>query len=289
MSKLPIYDIVLQDDDLKQGVGRISLVDEPAIGVDWIKLKKQEDCTECLEGEDPCYEGYVQVGMKILDGKEVPNCVPIVDGKPEPPTKLKKQNTIELDFSVTLTDKGLCFGCPPNGDGTTSKGEPDKRCKGDGADKGSGTAGGAKGGSKASIKKATLEPEIKSVQPYTNLNGSSFPRGVEVSNSTAILTNDRTGDRKEAVIPVKPLVAFYPDDKKIFDKLSKSDQNKITDAFKDLHNRSMNVGRVQTESYVTVKVDGNSQNVRIVSDTARRSTASGYEDLLYHYVQDWDR
>ena len=54
-------------------------------------MKKQEDCTECLEGEDPCYEGYVQVGMKILDGKEVPNCVPIVDGKPEAPTNLNIQ------------------------------------------------------------------------------------------------------------------------------------------------------------------------------------------------------
>lgn len=41
MNKLPIYDIVLQDDDLKQGVGRISLVDEPAIGVQWIKLSEQ--------------------------------------------------------------------------------------------------------------------------------------------------------------------------------------------------------------------------------------------------------
>lgn len=41
MTKLPIYDIVLQDDDLKQGVGRISLVDEPAIGVQWIKLSEQ--------------------------------------------------------------------------------------------------------------------------------------------------------------------------------------------------------------------------------------------------------
>lgn len=40
MNKLPIYDIVLKEDDLKQGVGRISLVDEPAIGVDWIKLSK---------------------------------------------------------------------------------------------------------------------------------------------------------------------------------------------------------------------------------------------------------
>lgn len=38
--KLPIFDIVLNDDDLKQGVGMISLVDEPAIGVNWIKLSQ---------------------------------------------------------------------------------------------------------------------------------------------------------------------------------------------------------------------------------------------------------
>lgn len=40
--KLPIFDIVLNDDDLKQGVGMISLVDEPAIGVNWIKLSKNQ-------------------------------------------------------------------------------------------------------------------------------------------------------------------------------------------------------------------------------------------------------
>jgi hypothetical protein len=38
---LPIFDIVLNDEDLKQGVGMISLVDDPAIGVNWIKLAKQ--------------------------------------------------------------------------------------------------------------------------------------------------------------------------------------------------------------------------------------------------------
>jgi hypothetical protein len=36
---LPIFDIIISDDN--QGVGMISLVDEPAIGVDWIKLSKQ--------------------------------------------------------------------------------------------------------------------------------------------------------------------------------------------------------------------------------------------------------
>jgi hypothetical protein len=38
--RLPIYDIVLTDDN--QGVGFISLVDVPAIGVDWIKLAKAQ-------------------------------------------------------------------------------------------------------------------------------------------------------------------------------------------------------------------------------------------------------
>jgi len=38
---LPIFDIVLNEEDLNQGVGMISLVDNPAIGVDWIKLSKQ--------------------------------------------------------------------------------------------------------------------------------------------------------------------------------------------------------------------------------------------------------
>ena len=28
---------------------------------------------------DPCWESHVQVGTKILDGREVPNCVPIKD------------------------------------------------------------------------------------------------------------------------------------------------------------------------------------------------------------------
>jgi hypothetical protein len=38
---LPIFDIVLDESNLKQGVGMISLVSDPAIGVDWIKLAKQ--------------------------------------------------------------------------------------------------------------------------------------------------------------------------------------------------------------------------------------------------------
>jgi hypothetical protein len=36
----------------------------------------EEEMSATLNGEGPCYEGYVQVGMKTVDGKEVPNCVP---------------------------------------------------------------------------------------------------------------------------------------------------------------------------------------------------------------------
>jgi hypothetical protein len=81
---LPIFDIVLKDDDLKQGVGMISLVDDPAIGVNWIKLRRE--------------------------------------------------SLVDIEMSFTLTEKGICLGCPPTGDGTRKDGSPDKRC-GDGVRK----------------------------------------------------------------------------------------------------------------------------------------------------------
>jgi hypothetical protein len=31
--------------------------------------------------KDPCWEGYKQVGMKVKNGKKVPNCVPEKSGK----------------------------------------------------------------------------------------------------------------------------------------------------------------------------------------------------------------
>jgi hypothetical protein len=37
--------------------------------------------------EDPCWDGYRMVGYKMKNGKKVPNCVPIEDGKPEPMEK----------------------------------------------------------------------------------------------------------------------------------------------------------------------------------------------------------
>jgi len=45
----------------------------------WLKESNEKD-------DDPCWEGYEQVGMKEKDGKEVPNCVP----------KKKSSNELEL-------------------------------------------------------------------------------------------------------------------------------------------------------------------------------------------------
>ena len=39
---------------------------------------------------DPCWANYRQLGMKMKNGKEVPNCVPIKDGKPKASTKKGK-------------------------------------------------------------------------------------------------------------------------------------------------------------------------------------------------------
>lgn len=43
---------------------------------------KENEFEPLEKGEnDPCWEGYVQVGTKELDGKEVPNCVPMEASK----------------------------------------------------------------------------------------------------------------------------------------------------------------------------------------------------------------
>jgi hypothetical protein len=40
------------------------------------KKKKDKQKPKDKQSDDPCWKGYKQVGMKIKDGKEVPNCVP---------------------------------------------------------------------------------------------------------------------------------------------------------------------------------------------------------------------
>lgn len=53
------------------------------------------------KAEDPCWEGYEQVGMKEKDGKQVPNCVPKGDTKKaEPdPEQLKMGIKVEMEHT----------------------------------------------------------------------------------------------------------------------------------------------------------------------------------------------
>lgn len=52
------------------------------------QMPKKEVKMEEGEGlEGACWEGYEPIGTKILDGREVPNCVPIKEGM----SKIKKE------------------------------------------------------------------------------------------------------------------------------------------------------------------------------------------------------
>jgi len=60
----------LEFEDL--GVDVMSLVDKPAIGVNFLKFEEEE-----FLPENPCQSGYVAYGTKNKNGREVPNCIPI--------------------------------------------------------------------------------------------------------------------------------------------------------------------------------------------------------------------
>ena len=75
MKKEKIFELKIEELDDVSGIDSISLVDEPAIMVNWIAFKKEDN--------NPCWEGYEQIGTKMLNGKEVPNCVPIKKEKME--------------------------------------------------------------------------------------------------------------------------------------------------------------------------------------------------------------
>jgi len=48
--------------------------------------------------ENPCWEGYKPYGTKILDGKEVPNCVPIEATKEKFVIPTPKSGEVEGDY-----------------------------------------------------------------------------------------------------------------------------------------------------------------------------------------------
>lgn len=223
--KIPTYRIVVNADDEKTGVYAVSLVDEPAIEVDWIKLSKEivefefsvnkdkqmlfgpllipgklifrrdekgneynivfdEETIQTIAdkynenklndvfnfqhsdkkveaallqnwitGEIDKSQEYGFTlpkgtwfgGVKVKDENfwmtEVKTekvkgfSVEIMAG-----TELVEMSKVKCTFAKRLSLKSVmavreCLGCPPNGDGTTTKGEPDRRCGGGGKTK----------------------------------------------------------------------------------------------------------------------------------------------------------
>jgi len=76
---------------------RFEMVRRIKLNLSDVKINKFEPLEK---GEnDPCYEDYVQVGTKVVDGREVPNCVPmdakkVKEGFPVPsPESGEDENT----------------------------------------------------------------------------------------------------------------------------------------------------------------------------------------------------
>lgn len=61
---LPIYDVVINDDE--QGVSFISLVDEPAIQVDWIKLAEEEQMSFAADQDKQLLYGPFLIPDKLI-------------------------------------------------------------------------------------------------------------------------------------------------------------------------------------------------------------------------------
>jgi hypothetical protein len=53
------------------------------------------------DSDDPCWDGYVQVGTKKKDGKEVPNCVPIEEAV---------NMAVNMEGVDLITEGGQCDG-----------------------------------------------------------------------------------------------------------------------------------------------------------------------------------
>jgi Mg2+ and Co2+ transporter CorA len=65
-NKLPIYQITIDENNLEQGVGFISLVENPAIEIDWIKLNEQKPMTFKLDADKRLLVGAFLVPDKLI-------------------------------------------------------------------------------------------------------------------------------------------------------------------------------------------------------------------------------
>ena len=51
-------------------------LDLPELNTQPTTVFSDNECEECYDMENPCWDGYEPIGTKIVDGREVPNCVP---------------------------------------------------------------------------------------------------------------------------------------------------------------------------------------------------------------------
>ena len=116
--KKNVIDLEIADDIEESGVKRVSLVEMPAIDIDWLAFKKEnfvepggkeskdEFIARCIaynvtEGKpedqavaicysqweshaiepNPCWSGFEPYGTKTVNGREVPNCIPVKNMK----------------------------------------------------------------------------------------------------------------------------------------------------------------------------------------------------------------
>jgi hypothetical protein len=57
-------------------INRLEMIRNIRLELSGVKVNKSNKFEEG-DMENPCWEGYEPYGTKILDGREVPNCVPI--------------------------------------------------------------------------------------------------------------------------------------------------------------------------------------------------------------------
>ena len=114
-------------------------------------MRDDEHETEAAT-ENPCWEGYVQVGMKMKDGKEVPNCVPADEA------------------AAILATAG------------SKPAAPSERRKGSSKNK----KGSASGGKKITFSKKVTESLQKKADDHNEKHGDSAGKKTSVSTLKAV-------------------------------------------------------------------------------------------------------
>jgi len=82
-------------------------------------VEESVDIDQKAEKEDPCWDGYEQRGMKIVDGEKVPNCIPVEDSKsvPEEAVWIDSRSDAPEGANVIEGEQGALYYIPQGGVG----------------------------------------------------------------------------------------------------------------------------------------------------------------------------